>query len=349
MLNYLYNFTGSLCDEIFLTPARIYHTFKPAKPVDLEAYETQMDDYVEKGFVDNPIDFFELPTHQPSFEIREHHPYQQDGEFQLISYTSDYIPKNSFIRDRFLSYHENRTGYLVRWHHTQQKYTKTIVCLHGYMLGEPSQAEKMFKIQTLFSAGLDVVLFISPFHWKRNSGKLYDRGMFLQADDVVMTAECFGQAMHDLRISLNILRQLGSEKIGLIGASLGGYLAALYVSLCAIPYFAALMVPAVDFSHPFGTETAKFSCSIHQTCKTKMAKIWTMHSPLHFVPKIPTTNMLFVAFKGDRVCPFTQVQSLAQQWQCNRVHFLDGGHWVNLGFKSRGRVWYQFLKDMEFI
>jgi len=48
------------------------------------------------------------------------------------------------------------------------------------LLGDPDQAEAMFKVKTLFDMGLNLALFITPFHWKRAPADKFRRGMFLQ-------------------------------------------------------------------------------------------------------------------------------------------------------------------------
>ncbi|HOT46682.1 MAG TPA: hypothetical protein PLM53_10775 [Spirochaetota bacterium] len=39
----------------------------------------------------------------------------------------------------------------------------------------------------LFPLGLDVALFIVPFHWRRSAGPLMQRGIHPQRDDAAMT------------------------------------------------------------------------------------------------------------------------------------------------------------------
>ncbi|MBI5062021.1 MAG: alpha/beta hydrolase family protein [Desulfatitalea sp.] len=136
-----------------------------------------------------------------------------------------------------------------RWHHNQPG-RPTVLCLHGFMLGEPKQAERMFRVRQLFELGLDVALFVTPFHWRRAPKGWRSRGMFLQPKDVCMTAEAIGHTMYDLYAAFQILECLGAGRIGLVGASMGGYHAALFSCLSARPAFCAMMVPAVRFKSP---------------------------------------------------------------------------------------------------
>lgn len=338
---------GGVVDACFLAFPRIFGPMKPARKIDRATYEQQIDYYIDNGYADRPETFFTFPDRASAHTIIDARPYH-DGESQLIAYQSGYIAKNPFIRERYHSFEANRTGYLVRWTHGGNN-RKTIVCHHGYMLGEPRQARKMFRVRSLFEKGLDVVLFIAPFHWKRGAGPLLQRGIYLQNDDVVMTCECVGQTMHDLYNSFLILAGMGAPEIGLIGASLGGHNAALFVSLTDIASFGAMMVPAVNFTDPLDPDKARLPFPIDARLKEKIRRVWELHSPLKFRPKLPAEKILVVASRGDLLCPFRYIESLCDAWGIANRHFLTGGHWLIFNRDERGRAWYNFLADMGFL
>ncbi|OHD64528.1 MAG: hypothetical protein A2176_08550 [Spirochaetes bacterium RBG_13_51_14] len=338
---------GSMVDSLFLAIPNFLAAMKPMRKIDRDAYEQQLDYYIDNGYADNPESFFTFPSKTPSYFIIDRKPYH-DGESQLIAYESGYTAKNPHVRDRYHSYAANRTGYLVRWTHGE-KNRKTVLCHHGYMLGEPRQARKMFRVKNLFNRGPDVALFIAPFHWKRGTGLMRQRGIYLQNDDVVMTCECVGQAMHDLFNSFRILRELGSSETGLIGASLGGYNAALFAGLTDIPSFAAMMVPAINFSGSLDPDRARLPFPVDESLRRKIRRVWELHSPLNFSPKISKEKILIVASRGDLLCPFEYVQSLCKKWKIPNSRFLTGGHWLIFNGSERGRAWYNFLIGMGFL
>lgn len=338
---------GSCVDFLFLAASRIFDPLKPKLNISREAYEKQIDYYIDNGYVDNPEPFFTFPAKAPAYEILERKPYH-DGEYQLISYQSGYTTRNPFIRERYNSYSANKTGYLVRWTHGN-KQCKTILCHHGYMLGEPRQAKKMFRITNLYAKGLDVVLFIAPFHWKRQVGPFRQRGIYLQPDDVVMTCEAVGQTIYDLYSSFLILSELDAQEIGLIGASLGGHSAALFVSLTTIASFAAMMVPAIKFTDPMDPDHTRLPFPVDDQLRKKMWRVWELHSPFHFSPKLPPEKLLVVASRGDLLCPFEHARLLCEKWSIKNRCFLTGGHWLIFNRSERGRAWYNFLTDMGFL
>jgi hypothetical protein len=338
---------GGVLDNAFLTLPKILKPFRPKRKIDLDAYTRQIDFYFNSGYVDRPETFFQFPEKVPTFQIANETAYH-GGLNQVITFQSQYISRNPEMVERFEGFEENKTAYLIRWTHGDRN-RKTLLCLHGYMLGDPDQAQRMFKIRKLFQMGMDVALFITPFHWKRAPKSLAHRGIFLQPDDVVMTCECFGQAMYDLYHSLLLLKKMGAQDIGVIGASLGGYNAGLFACLTDQITFAAMMVPAVKFTNRFGPESLSANGKFDFELKDKIHRLWNLHSPLNFMPKIHRDRILIIASKGDKVCPFEPVHELCEKWGWPRHIFLTGGHWLMFNASERGRAWYRFLGEMGFI
>ena len=337
---------GGCVDHVFLSIPRITKPFTPTRNISRSEYEKQVDFYFENGYVDNPTRFFTLDDTVPEHRIIEDTPYK-DGRYQVLTFKSRHQVKNPMIKARYASFEANKTACLVRWIHPEPT-GKTLVCLHGYMLGEPTQAHKMFHISRLYDMGLDIALFITPFHWQRAPENPAQRGIFVQTNDAPMSCEAMGQSMTDLNSCLLILDRLGAGEIGLIGASLGGYNASLYSCLSDRHSFAAMMVPAINFSKPYGPAFAKHTFTIDPAFMEKITKVWELPSPLNHTPKLSTDRMLFVASRGDRLCPFEYLEQLHKKWHFTRFRYMTGGHWLVFNGKERGRAWYSFLSDMGF-
>ncbi len=338
---------GGVVDDAFLTLPKLLKPFQPKRAIDRTTYEQQVDFYFEHHYIDHPEIFFQFPESLPDYLIASE-TFFLDGVRREITFSSQYVPRNPLITERFFSFPENKTARLIQWAHGDTG-RKTLVCLHGYMLGDPDQAEKMFKVRTLFQMGLDVVLFVTPFHWRRGPKDKMRRGMFLQPDDVVMTCECFGQAVHDLAGSIHVLKDMGAGETGLIGASLGGYNAALFAALSDQIAFAALMVPAVKFTGDFSPGAARLPFHVEKEFLDRLNRLWTLHSPLNFSPKISKNRILVIASRGDKLCPFVHVHALCEQWGWPKHVFMTGGHWLVANAGERGRAWYRFLAEMGFV
>ena len=337
---------GSFVDELFLAPGRLISSIQARRAVNWQTYSRELDYYHAMGYVDEPATFFSRPEEKPAYHIESQAPYH-GGACQVISFPSGFTPRNPFIRPRYVSFSENRTGYLVRWVHGDRP-RPTVMCVHGFMMGEPREAERMFKIRKLFDLGLDAALCVLPFHWKRIAGPRSARRIYLTPGDAAFTNECIAQSVFDLDNAFLILNNQGVKDIGMVGASLGGYVTGVYACLREHLRFAALMVPALSFLKPLGPDRFLKRAPYDDTWRAQVQRAADFHSPLNLIPRIPPGNILVVASRGDRVCPFDLVEDLERRWRLSRCHFRTGGHW--LVFDSlRGHAWYGFLHAAGFI
>lgn len=340
------NLIGSFVDEIFLTPGRVIAFLQSRREVDWTACAREIAFYDDQGFVDHPATFFTTPGRAPEYRVKKEAAYGR-GLYQEISFDSLYEPRNPFVRERYLGYPENRTGYLIRWTHNDGP-RKTVLCVHGFMMGAPREAERMFKIRKLFSMGLDVALCIHPFHWQRISGPRSARRVYLTLGDTAFTNECVGQSIYDLHNAFLILNQLGIRDIGLVGASLGGYIAGVYACLNSEPKFIAMMVPAVSLVRPLTPDIFFKRSPFDRDWQMNAKRAADFHSPLNLRPQVSPDDILVVASRGDKICPFDLVDELQRRWNLLRCHYRTGGHWLVFD-KLRGYAWYSFLREKGFI
>ncbi len=347
---------GSEFDEVLIHSSRIYRVLVTAGRRGRTSEETGkwrdwIDYYLSSPYMDQPERFFSFPRKPPQATILEEKPFA-DGTLRLYAFPSGYRVRNPDFRDYFHRFEQNRTAYLYHWRHGDSG-RKTILCCHGWSLGDPGQAERMFRIQKLFNLGLDVALFITPFHAKRSATLAQRFSPPFPFQHPVLGLEGFGQAMYDLGSSFRLLKQDGASRMGIIGASLGGYLAALFVSLNRMADAAALVVPLVSFQNlrlpasvlSQGTGRANGRDSLQE----EISALWKIHSPLSFSLKLAPESCLLIASKGDRLCPFQDVRQLYEHWGHPRHLFLSGGHALFFPRNARGEAWYGFLRENGFL
>ncbi len=339
-------------DEFLLHSAKIFRTVQ-GRPdeVDRERLRSLANFYLGQPYADRTARFFSFPRKPPKAEIVEERPFS-DGSVRTYSFRSGYKVRNPGFRDEYLDAKENQTAYLVHWNHGD-KMRNTILCCHGYSLGDPGQAERMFRVHRLYGLGLDVALFITPFHWKRASSLLQRFSPPFPFRHPVLGLEGFGQAMYDLCSSFLLLEEMGASRIGLIGASLGGYLAALFASLTRRADLVTLIVPFLDFKSlrlpagPFSREEK--SDEGDAALQGKIEALWKIHSPFSHACNLPPDRCLLIASMGDRLCPFEDVKRLYDHWGEPQHFFLRGGHTLFFPRRGRGEAWYRFLHEHGFI
>ena len=346
-----HRFGGDL-DEFLLHSAKVLRVVQTKSDEhDRQRLRSLADFYLAQPYADRPARFFSFPRKPPRARIVEERPFS-DGSVRTYSFRSGYRVRNPDYRDEYLNAKENRTAYLVHWSHGDKR-RNTIVCCHGYSLGDPGQAERMFRVHRLYGLGLDVALFITPFHWKRASSLLQRFRPPFPFHHPVLGLEGFGQAMYDLSSSFLLLEEMGASRIGLIGASLGGYLAALFVSLTRRADLVTLIVPFLDFQSlrvpagPFSREAKGDEGSA--AVQAQIEALWRIHSPFSHACNLPPERCLLIASTGDRLCPFEDVKRLYDHWGEPQYFFLRGGHALFFPRRGRGVAWYGFLREHAFI
>jgi len=347
---------GSDFDEVLLYSSNIYQVLtgrgKAASPEGETArLRSWASFYIDRSYPDSPGRFFTIPTKAPAARVLDERAFA-DGNSRLLAFPSGYRVKNPEFSEYFEQFGANRTAYLLQWCHGD-KGRKTIVCCHGWSLGDPGQALRMFRIHKLFNLGLDVALFITPFHWRRAQTLAQRFSPPFPFQHPVLGLEGMGQAIHDLAASFLLLKDQGAARTGLIGASLGGYLAGLFVSLTDLAELAALVVPVVDFRN-LKLPTTKFargaeSMEERTGLQQEIQSLWKIHSPLSHRCKLKPKQCLIIASRGDRLCPFEDVKKLCEHWGSPEYTFLRGGHALFFPREARGQAWYAFLEANRFI
>jgi pimeloyl-ACP methyl ester carboxylesterase len=291
--------------------------------------------------------FFYLPDVPPASEVIETEPFGP-GRRDLIRYPSRYAPRNPEVVDRFNRRRENLSGYLHLWRHDDSADRPLVLIIHGLMMGGPGKARRMFKIDRLFGLGLDLALHTLPGHWRRSDFPLFQR--LLDPADLPLTVERMAQNVHDLHSAQLLLRQTGYENIGMIGASMGGFTAALYATqVIDGPDFMFLVVPAVSVESYLKPGRSHFGFPVDSELVRATGRAQELCSPLYLTPRYDVGRIRVVAHAGDRLCKARDTRRWIKDWGIEDYIEVVGGHWLYLDRKARGDAWYGLLKERGYI
>ena len=289
--------------------------------------------------------FFPRPDAPPDAERIEERPLPS-GLRLLYRYPSRFSGHNPAMREVLSRSANNQSAYLHVWKHDGPP-RPLVLCVHGFGMEGPGRAERMFKIGRLYERGLDVALYHLPHHWRRADARR--RSLFLRPEDVPFTIEEWVRNVHDLHSAVLLLRSLGHERVGLIGASLGGLTGALYATSPTPLAFLFLVVPAVDlttFLEPRpGLMTFPPDAALRDATHAALRRI----TPLAYAPALDVDRIAVVAHEGDRICPVEHTRELVSRWKISHYTEVVGGHWVYLDRKVRGRTWYAWLDRAGFL
>jgi hypothetical protein len=230
-----------------------------------------------------------------------------------------YFPENGAPRatarsDRVLVQH---------WMHEPKRPKATVLAVHGFSMGQPRiDAFALFASQW-FQRGLDVALMTLPYHGARTPRDARFSGERFAAPRVNQLGEAVRQAIYEMRMVTDWLRDQTEAPVGLLGLSLGGYLSSLMAGLYADLDFVIPMVPPVcigDLAWRFhsesrrrgGEEGVAFS---HE----QLRAAYRVHSPLTYLLKVPKERVLIVAGRGDRI-------ALWRHWGEPDIYWFSGSH-----------------------
>jgi pimeloyl-ACP methyl ester carboxylesterase len=148
--------------------------------------------------------------------------------------------------------------------------------------------------------------------------------------DVMDTLHAGAQAMWDIRRLISWLRlQEGAPGVGVLGHSLGGYVAALLCCLEEGIDGVVVANPAVDPSHLFWRNALSLATRYLKTAgvtEEKMDALLRVVSPLAMQPLVSRESRAIFAGIADRVVPAAEANSLWQHWERPRIAWYQGTH-----------------------
>jgi pimeloyl-ACP methyl ester carboxylesterase len=213
------------------------------------------------------------------------------------------------------------------WTHAQRP-SATVVALHGFSMGYPRMdAFALFAAQC-FRAGFDVALVTLPFHGPRTPADARFSGERFAVPHVARLNEAVRQAIYEIHMLVGWLRAQTAAPVGLLGLSLGGYLAALMAGLTADLDFVIPMVPPVcmgDLAWRF-TAQSRHRADTAALSRDEMRAAYRVHSPLTYPRQVERERILVIAGRGDRIVPPEHPHTLWRHWDEPAIHWFSGSH-----------------------
>jgi dienelactone hydrolase len=246
-----------------------------------------------------------------------------------LRYASDFVPVFPEARAETARVAANQTGVARWWRHAGPGHP-AMLCVHGYAGGHLWLERLAFDAHRFYRAGLDVVLYVLPYHGPRRPAGSRQSGASFFSMDLACTNEAFAQAIYELRALLRHLRAAGTGPLGAFGMSLGGYTTALLASVEPALAFAVPMIPLAslaDMMWGHGEGDARMALAIEHGWSLAALRDFTrVHAPLARAPLVPFERRLIIAALGDRICPPDHAHALWQHWDRPRIHWYPGGH-----------------------
>lgn len=271
------------------------------------------------------------------------------GRAVHYSFASPYQPLDPGYAREYARYDRVGTVHMHAWLH-ERPAPASIVLAHGWCVGNRRLHELEFSIPLLFRAlGLDVYLYVQPFHSLRKPRSARFSGELFPSTDLVRTNEAFIQTVRDLRSAISAIERHNPAPIGMMGSSLGGYTSALIASVdprlaFVVPIMAPASFAGLFWDHGEGDPFRRKAEELGLT-RDRFHRAWALHSPLSYAPKVPWERRLVVSARGDALVTEAHADELWEHWQRPRRFRFTGGHFLQLGRRDYVRELGRFLAD----
>ena len=257
------------------------------------------------------------------------------GEVVNLRFPSRYEPRWEAMRREYLAHAENRVAYVRMLRHATPR--PAMICLHGYAGGRWFLEERSFVARWLHSIGLDVALFVLPFHQQRAP-----RPGFRSGPRRTWRGSTRGSATRcTISRALTVwLKSRGAPSVSACGQSLGGYTTALLATLEPLA-FAGLIIPVASFGdlfwHHGEGRPEGAAAEAEGITLERMNAAMEVVTPLARAPRVAPERVLVLEAAGDRIAPSTHAARLADHFHAQRIAFA-GGHVLQLGRARAFRI-----------
>jgi pimeloyl-ACP methyl ester carboxylesterase len=303
--------------------------------------------YADAAALD-PTPFFPRPAAPVPTVLRRAR--GDDGWIEDLVFPSAYAPERDTAEELLRQHPENAVARARHYRHDAPG-RPAVVCLHGWAGGRYSLEARLFRARWLYGMGLDVYLYVHPYHGARRPGRRPLRGTLHPSTNVTRTNEAFLQTAWEVRALLAAHQARTGRGGGVMGMSLGGYATAMLAAVApelefAVPILPIADMPALLWSWGEGTPDRARAEARGMTFE-RFCALMAVHSPLaRPAPAIPRDRILLIAGRSDRIVPPVHALALWEQWGHPRLHWFPGSHLVHFGRGGYLRELRAFLREI---
>jgi pimeloyl-ACP methyl ester carboxylesterase len=237
------------------------------------------------------------------------------------------------------------------WVHEPDSALGSVIVLHGFAMGWPVIDAVALSASQWFARGFNVILLTLPDHGPRRAPGTVFSGQSFTVPHAVHLASAVRRAIHEIFEIKRWLRGQSERPVGLVGMSLGGYLASLCAGLSEdFDFLIALVPPACmgDLAWRVYRDTGHHRAGPDETLtEENMRAAFYIHSPLAHPRRIAKERILIAAGAGDRIVPPEHPSALWEHWDRPKIHWLRGSHLSPVASRALMRVVTQHLEELD--
>jgi dienelactone hydrolase len=239
------------------------------------------------------------------------------------------------------------------WRHESGSARGSVIVLHGFAMGWPAIDAFAMSASNWFALGFDVLLLTLPDHGPRRAPGAIFSGQSFTVPHAVQLAAAVQRTIHEIFELKRWLRAQNESPVGLVGMSLGGYLASLCAGLSDDFDFLIPLVPPAcmgDLAWRVYRDTAHHRAHPDEVLTERnMRAAFYIHSPLAHPRKIAKERILIAAGAGDRIVPPEHPTALWEHWERPAIHWFRGAHTSAVASSKLMRVVQQHLRQLKIL
>jgi len=297
---------------------------------------------------ERPEEYFPTP-HAPRPEVRTRGRLPDGGSVVDLSFSSAGYADRATATRMLRRYPENGRAHARCFRHSDAG-RPAVLWLHGWGMGFFGVEAMVCRARRLYDLGLDVYLYVQPYHARRRPPGVIFAGEVFPTTDMARTNEGFLQAVWETRALAAWHRDSGGGPVGVMGLSLGGYLAAVLASVAPETAFAVCLLPVADvpalmWSNGEGTAERHWAEEAGVTFDL-FCRSMAVHAPLAHELAIPRDRVLLVGARGDQVIPTVHTEALWEHWGRPALCWMPGSHLAQLGRRATLARVESFLRGL---
>jgi pimeloyl-ACP methyl ester carboxylesterase len=274
------------------------------------------------------------------------------GWCEDLELSSDHAPGRATAR-RMRKAHPGNALAPVRLYRHSGTGHPALMWIHGWGMGDHRLEAAVCRARALYRLGLDVYLYVQPYHASRRPPGTLFAGMLYPSTHLDRTNEAFLQTIWEIRSLVAWHRHRGGGPAGVMGLSLGGYVAAVAASVADELAFAVSILPLADvpalmWSNGDGTPD-RLRAEAEGVTFDDFCRSMAIHGPLARGLAIPRDRLLLVGARGDRIIPPVHTEVLWEHWGRPRLCWIPGSHVMQFGRHGYLTAAMGLLKDLELI
>jgi dienelactone hydrolase len=233
------------------------------------------------------------------------------------------------------NYQENRTVFVQTYANASGFHFPAVVVLHGLMSLSLIAYRPFFR--AVIDAGASAYALELPHHLRRTPPGFISGELFFTAN-LEMSWMTMQQAMADVRQLIHYLHEAGAPVIGLLGFSLGAWIAALVAScepkvdfalLALLPSSINELIWQTRLGQPLRRQFQSAGWDAATT-----APVYQLLDPQNFSPLLPVERLELFAAQFDHFIPMQHIQALHECWHKPRLRVYPHGH-ISLMFSGK--------------